>query len=496
MTQDKGAILALDQGTTSSRAILFSADGSVLGISQQEFEQIFPADGWVEHRPLDIWQSVVAVGREMVQKAAAMGRTVTAIAIANQRETTLVWDRHTGEVIYNAIVWQDRRTAGVCRTLRDEGCGETVRQTSGLLLDPYFSATKIAWILDHVDGARSRAEKGALCFGTVDSFLVWQMTGGQRHVTDATNASRTNLYNIHEGKWDAELCRMFGVPISMLPEVLDCAGHFGDCRAEIFGQPLPVCGIAGDQQAAAIGQACFEAGAVKSTYGTGCFMLVNTGQNALLSKNNLLTTIAYQTDGQIIYGLEGSIFISGAVIQWLRDGMGLLASSAQSEEMAAALSDNAGLYMVPALTGLGAPHWSPDARGAVYGITRDTVPAHFVRAALESVAYQSCDLIGAMRADGIEPQGLKVDGGMAVNSWLMQFMADILGQPINRPVVTETTAWGAALLAMLGSGQINSLEDTANLWKQDRSFTPAMAETDRQRLLAGWQRAVRRTLLD
>lgn len=496
MTATTEAILAIDQGTTSSRAILFSPEADILGVSQHEFEQLFPADGWVEHRPSDLWETVVKVGREMVTKANSLGCRLTAIGITNQRETTLIWDRKTGEVIYNAIVWQDRRTADQCKALQEQECLDIVRNASGLVLDPYFSATKIAWILDNVEGARARAERGELCFGTVDSFLIWQMTGGKNHVTDATNASRTNLYNIREGRWDESLCTLFNVPLSLLPDVQDSAGHFGDCLPDIFGHSLPICGVAGDQQAATIGQACLTSGTIKSTYGTGCFMLANTGQNCLASKNSLLTTIAYQINGQITYGLEGSIFVSGAVIQWLRDSMGLLAKAADSEGLATSLSGNDGVYMVPALTGLGAPHWSPSARGAIYGMTRDTGPAHLARAALESIAYQTYDLIEAMRADGIQPDGLRVDGGMVGNNWLMQFMANILDQQIDRPVVTETTAWGAAVLALLGSQQISTLEATAQLWKLEQTFTPGIETSARETLLAGWQTAVRRTLLD
>lgn len=495
MPSQQCAVLALDQGTTSSRAILFSTDGQVLGVSQQEFPQLFPADGWVEHRAADIWKSVLNVGREMVAKAKATGIHILSIGITNQRETSLVWDRKSGEVIYNAIVWQDRRTADQCKIIQQQGHLDRVKSASGLLLDPYFSATKIAWILDHVEGARKRAKKGELCFGTVDSYLIWQMTNGKCHVTDATNASRTNLYNIHKGGWDTQLCDLFDVPVSMLPEVLDSAGHFGDCDAKIFGQALPICGVAGDQQAATIGQACLSKGAIKSTYGTGCFMLVNTGQDCLSSKNNLLSTIAYQIDGQPTYGLEGSIFIAGSVIQWLRDGMGLLSSAAESEVLSASLGHNDGVYMVPALTGLGAPYWEPNARGAIYGLTRNTSPAHFARAALESVAYQTYDLIEAMRADGIEPNALRVDGGMVGNSWLMQFMADILALPVDRPVVTETTALGAAILALLGCGQISKINEISSIWKQDRQFLPQMATIERTAILAGWQKAIKRTLL-
>jgi glycerol kinase len=496
MRQKHNAILAFDQGTTSSRAILFSVDGVVLGVSQKEFEQIFPADGWVEHRAADIWESVLDVGREMVAKAVSLNLTIIAAGIANQRETTLVWDRKTGEVVYNAIVWQDRRTSKHCKALSDEGSLDNVRQATGLLLDPYFSATKIAWILDNVSGLRSRAERGELCFGTVDSFLIWKMTGGLKHVTDATNASRTSLYNIRKGMWDPDLCQLFNVPMAMLADVKDSAGYFGDCPAKIFGQAFPICGVAGDQHAATIGQACFTKGSIKSTYGTGCFMLANTGQDCLLSDNNLLSTIAYQINGQVTYGLEGSIFISGAVIQWLRDGMGLLSGAAESEILATSLSNNEGVYMVPALAGLGAPHWSPSARGAIFGLTRNTGPAHFVRAALESVAFQTYDLIQAMRADGIEPKGLRVDGGMVDNNFLMQFLSDILDLQVEKPVMTETTALGAALLAMLGSGQINTLDDTAKLWQLETPFQPHLDISKRDALLAGWQTAVKRTLLD
>ena len=496
MTRTTGAILAIDQGTTSSRAILFSPQADILGVSQKEFEQVFPADGWVEHRPCDLWKTVLKVGREMVAKADEIGQTITAIGITNQRETTLIWDRKTGEVVYNAIVWQDRRTANNCKKLQEQGCLDTIRNTSGLVLDPYFSATKISWILDHIEGARRRAEQGELCFGTVDSFLIWQMTGGKSHVTDATNASRTNLYNIHKGKWDDTLCALFNVPLSLLPVVLDSASHFGDCLPEIFGKNLPICGVAGDQQAATIGQACLTKGCIKSTYGTGCFMLANTGTACLTSKNNLLSTIAYQVNGKTTYGLEGSIFISGAVVQWLRDSMGLVSNATESEKLAKSLTSNDGVYMVPALTGLGAPHWAPSARGSIYGITRNTGPAHFARAALESVAYQTYDLVEAMRTDGIEPSNLRVDGGMVKNDWLLDFMADILDQQIDRPVITETTAWGAAVLALLGSQQISSLETTAQLWKLDHSFKPDMKTSERAKLLAGWKTAVKRTLLD
>ena len=494
MSDSSRTIMAIDQGTTSSRAILFSQLGRLLKQQNQEFEQLFPHDGWVEHRPEEIWQSTLDVSRAMVAHADEINQPVMAIGITNQRETTLIWDRATGEVIYNAIVWQDRRTAAICEALQKEGHLETVSSRSGLLLDPYFSATKVAWILDNVEGARERAEAGELCFGTVDSFVIWRLTGGKKHLTDATNASRTNLYNINEGKWDETLCALFKVPLSMLPEVRDCASDFGETEPELFGRAIPICGVAGDQQAATIGQACFAEGAIKSTYGTGCFMLANTGKNRLHSQNKLLSTVAYQIDGKTTYGLEGSIFISGAIIQWLRDGLRILDNAKESEPMAASLDNNEGVYMVPALTGLGAPHWAPHARGAIYGITRDTGPAHFARAALESVAYQTFDLIEAMRGDGIECEGLKVDGGMVANNWLMQFMADILDSQVARPVVAETTALGVAMLAMLQMGAAISLEEMAQMWQLDAEFTPQMDSDERIQLLEGWQKAVNRTL--
>ena len=494
MSPSSKSILAIDQGTTSSRAILFSTSGQLIAQQNQEFEQIFPADGWVEHRAEDIWQSTLAMARAMIARADEMGQPSMGIGITNQRETVVIWDRHTGEAIHNAIVWQDRRTAPLCEALQADGHLETVSQASGLLLDPYFSATKASWILDHVDGARARAEAGDLCFGTIDSFLIWRLTGGKRHVTDATNASRTNLYNIEKGCWDTDLCALFNVPQAMLPEVHDCASHFGDSVPDLLGRSLPILGVAGDQQAATIGQACFAAGDIKSTYGTGCFMLANTGQKRLHSRHKLLSTIAYRINGETTFGLEGSIFISGAIIQWLRDGLQILAHAKDSEPLATSLASNDGVYMVPALTGLGAPHWAPHARGAVYGITRDTGPAHFARAALESVAYQTYDLLKAVEGDGMTPNGVKVDGGMVGNNWLMQFMADILDQRIDRPVVAETTALGVAMLAMLQDGQASSLSDMADMWQLDRSFSPDMTQEHRDDLLAGWQTALSRTL--
>ena len=496
MSSSSKSILAIDQGTTSSRAILFSQSGNLLAQENQEFEQLFPQDGWVEHRVEDIWQSVLAMARAMMAKSEALACPPLGIGITNQRETVVIWDRHSGEAIHNAIVWQDRRTASICEDLQAAGHLALVSQASGLLLDPYFSATKVAWILDHVPGARARAEAGDLCFGTIDSFLIFRLTGGKHHLTDATNASRTNLYNIEKGEWDADLCALFNVPMAMLPEVRDCASHFGDTIPELLGKSLPILGVAGDQQAATIGQACFAPGDIKSTYGTGCFMLANTGTKRLHSRHKLLSTIAYRIQGETTFGLEGSIFISGAIIQWLRDGLQSLSQASDSEAMASSLSSNEGVYMVPALTGLGAPHWAPHARGAIYGITRDTGPAHFARAALESVAYQTHDLIKAIEGDGLSCAGIKVDGGMVANNWLTQFMADVNQTVIDRPVVTETTALGVAMLAMLQDGQFASLEEMSQMWQLERRFTPAMEAAQATNLLAGWQKAITRTLLD
>ncbi len=486
---DSPLILAIDQGTTSSRAIVFDLDGNRLAEGHQEFTQIFPAPGWVEHDPEEIWSTTLAVCRRAM---ADHGARVAAIGIANQRETTVVWERATGQPIHNAIVWQDRRTAEVCRSLEEQGAAETVGGRSGLLIDPYFSATKVAWILDTVDGARARAERGELAFGTVDSFLLWRLTGGRVHATDVTNASRTNLFNIHTRTWDDELLGLFRVPRALLPEVLDCAAPFGDTEAELFGRAIPVTGVAGDQQAACVGQACFEEGMIKSTYGTGCFVILNTGKTPLRSRNKLLTTIAYQLDGQATYAIEGSIFVSGAAVQWLREGLGIIASAAETEALARGLEDNAGVYLVPAFVGLGAPHWDPEARGAVFGLRRDTGVAELARAALESVAYQTRDLFDAMAEDGIRPTELRVDGGMIGNDWLMQFLSDVLAIPLDRPLVGETTALGAAFLAGLEAGLYDSLDDIAGRWRRRDRFEPAMAASERQALLAGWRRAVAR----
>jgi len=436
-------ILAIDQGTTSSRAMIFDEKGHCIALAQKEFTQIYPQDGWVEHDPEEIWQSVLEVCRQALQQAGEEGVEVAGIGITNQRETTLVWDRQTGKPIYNAIVWQDRRTADSCAELKAAGKEEHVAECTGLLLDPYFSATKLAWILDHVVGARAKAEKGELAFGTVDSFLLWRLTGGQAHATDATNASRTMLFNIHTQEWDSSLLEMFHIPEALLPAVKDCIADFGTTDAKLFGRAIPIGGIAGDQQAAAIGQACFEPGMIKSTYGTGCFVLMNTGQKALRSRNRLLTTVAYRVDGQTSYAIEGSIFAAGAAVQWIRDGLKLIDSAGEVEGLAQGLNSNHGVYLVPAFTGLGAPHWDPQARGAIFGLTRDTGIAEIVRATLESVGYQTYDLMEAMKRDSkTGSKALRVDGGMAANNWFLQFLADLLDVPVERPRVTETSLGG------------------------------------------------------
>ena len=487
MTDDP-LILAIDQGTTSSRAMVFDADGVPRASAQKEFTQIYPADGWVEHDPEEIWSSTVRVCREALEKA---GAGVVSLGITNQRETTVVWERATGKPIHNAIVWQDRRTAETCRDLAGRGLEPEVSKRSGLLLDPYFSASKLSWILDHCD-ARARAEAGELAFGTVDSFLLWRLTGGRVHATDATNASRTNLFNIHTGVWDEDLLEIFGVPPQVLPDVKDSAAPFGVTDPAAIGREIPIGGVAGDQQAALIGQACFEPGMIKSTYGTGCFVILNTGEKPLASKNRLLTTIAYQIGGDRTYGLEGSIFIAGAAVQWLRDGLGLIESAPETESLARGLDANKGVYLVPAFTGLGAPHWDPDARGAVFGLTRDTGAPELARAALESVAFQTRELLDAMAADGVEPSGLRVDGGMIGNDWLMQFLADVLDRPLERPRVAETTALGAACLAGLQAGVFESLVDISRRWRLDRRFEPEMGKTTRDRLMEDWRLAVAR----
>lgn len=486
-------LLSIDQGTTSSRAIIFDSRGTIVTSAQKEFTQHFPADGWVEHDPEDIWSSTLAVCREVLRHAVVPARQIAAIGITNQRETAIVWDRRTGKPIYNAIVWQDRRTSEDCISLKARGHEPVVQAKTGLLIDPYFSATKIAWILDHVEGARERAEKGELAFGTVDTFLLWRLTGGKVHKTDATNASRTLLFNIHEQCWDDTLLELFRVPAALLPEVEDSAADFGTTEPELLGAALPVAGIAGDQQAALIGQACFKPGMIKSTYGTGCFMILNTGAEVLTSRHRLLSTVAYRLNGQVTYGLEGSIFIAGAAIQWLRDGIALISHAHETEAMAREVGVDHGVYMVPAFTGLGAPYWDPEARGALFGLTRDTGIKDIVSAGLQSVAYQTRDLILAMEQDGAgKPTTLRVDGGMVANNWVVQFLADILNVDVDRPAVIETTALGAAYLAGLQAGIYRSLEDIASFWHCQRHFTPQMDDALRARLYGGWVDAVKR----
>lgn len=488
-------ILAIDQGTTSSRAMIFNESWDCVAVAQQEFNQIYPQDGWVEHDPEDIWQSVLAVCRQALQRADEAGCDIAGIGITNQRETTLVWDRQTGKPIYNAIVWQDRRTADYCATLKAAGHEDQASERTGLLFDPYFSATKLRWILDHVDGAQARAERGELAFGTIDSFLLWRLTGGKAHATDATNASRTLLFNIHTQTWDNDLLELFGIPAALLPEVKDCIADFGTTEAALFGRSLPVGGIAGDQQAAAIGQACLEPGMIKSTYGTGCFVLLNTGGKTFQSKNRLLTTVAYRVKGQPSYAIEGSIFIAGAAVQWIRDGLKLIGTAGETEELAQGIKTNRGVYLVPAFTGLGAPHWDPVARGAIFGLTRDTGVAEIVRATLESVGYQTHDLLSAMHRDtGTRPRALRVDGGMVANKWLLQFLADLLNLPVELPHVTETTALGAAYLAGVQLGLIESLGEVCNHWNRAALFTPGLSSDERQVLLEGWEKAVAKVL--
>ena len=489
---DAPLLLAIDQGTTSSRAIVFDADGSVRSISRREFTQHYPAGGWVEHDADEIWSSTLAVTRKALEAA---GGPVVAIGITNQRETTVVWDRATGAPIHRAIVWQDRRTAERCRALRELGHEPTVSERTGLLLDPYFSATKLAWILDHVEGARERAAAGELAFGTIDTFLIWRLTDGQVHATDATNASRTLLFDIHLQQWDDTLLRLFDVPRAVLPDVRDSAADFGVTSADVLGHAIPIAGVAGDQQAATVGQACFAPGMMKSTYGTGCFAVMNTGAAAAQSRHRLLTTVAWRLEGRPTYALEGSIFVAGAAVQWLRDELRVIESAPDTETLADSLPDSGGVYLVPAFTGLGAPHWDPDARGAIYGLTRDTGPARLARAALESVCLQTRDLIAAMEADrGASLDRLRVDGGMVANAWLLQALADILGVTVERPRNAETTALGAAYLAGLQAGVFQSVDDIGTRWERDAEFTPRMPVQERDRLVRGWESAVARTL--
>ena len=486
-------LLAIDQGTTSSRAILFDSAGNALHVAQQEFTQHYPHDGWVEHDPQDIWSSTLAVTQAVLSQTQG---TLASIGITNQRETTVVWDRASGEPIYNAIVWQDRRTADTCERLREAGHEVEVNARTGLLLDPYFCATKIAWILDHVEGARQSAEKGDLAFGTVDTFLLWRLTGGKVHATDATNASRTSLFNIHQQNWDETLLTLFNIPVSLLPQVKDSAADFGTTDTAVLGQSIAVGALVGDQQAALVGQACLAPGMLKSTYGTGCFAILNTGNEALASHHRLLTTIAYRLEGVATYALEGSIFMAGASVQWLRDELGLVDSANETATLAAGLDSNEGVYLVPAFTGLGAPHWNPHARGTLLGMTRATTPAHIARATLEAACYQSAELLGAMAEDsGQSPALLRIDGGMARNDWLAQFLADISDTLVERPALLETTALGAARLAGLQSGVFSSLDELGGLWRVERTFTPQMDESQRQTLLNTWRRAVASAVL-
>jgi len=489
-------ILTIDQGTTSTRAIVFDANAAVRGLAQQEFPQSYPQPGWVEHDPEVIWQSVLETGRAAIRNAGLEAADIAAIGITNQRETTVLWDRESGRPIHHAIVWQDRRTAEACARLKADGAEPFVSATTGLLLDPYFSATKIAWLIDHVHGARRAAEAGILAFGTIDSFLLWRLTGGAVHATDATNASRTLLFDLRTGAWSPEMLRLFKIPEAILPEVRDTAGLFGIAEPRHFGAAIPVRGIAGDQQAALAGQACFTPGMVKSTYGTGCFALLNTGATAVASSNRLLTTIAFQLGGRRSYALEGAIFIAGATLQWLRDGLGLIAHAAETEALAEAADPAQEVTLVPAFVGLGAPYWDAEARGAIFGLTRGTTRAELARAALESVALQTRDLIEAVRADWAEPAEtvLRVDGGMTASDWTMQFLADMLACPVDRPRVQETTALGAAFFAGLDAGLFADSVAFARTWSLERRFEPRMGEEERARRYARWRDAVRRTL--
>jgi glycerol kinase len=487
-------ILAIDQGTTSSRAIVFDCSGRSLGVGQQEFEQHFPNNGWVEHDPEEIWQTTLNSCRQALQDSGIKAVQIEAIGISNQRETTLLWDRLTGNTIHNAIVWQDRRTSVYCDELKARGLEDTINRKTGLLLDPYFSASKLRWLLNEVPGARARAEKGELAFGTVDSFLLWRLTGGRSHCTDASNASRTLLFNIHTLQWDDELLKLFSIPRAVLPQVLDCAADFGNCDAGLFGTEIPILGMAGDQQAAAIGQCCFSKGMTKSTYGTGCFLLMNTGTRAITSSHRMLTTIAYSLKGQPSYAIEGSIFMAGATMQWVRDKLKLIHHASESETLARSCADDLDVYLVPAFTGLGAPYWDADARAAIFGMTRDTGIREIVTAALLSVCYQTCDLQEAIAADGAALKTLRVDGGMVANDYLLQCLANILGCRVDRPEVIETSALGVAYLAGLRKGIFTSLEDIASRWRLQKSFAPQKDEAWRKTRYAGWLNAVKRTL--
>jgi len=488
-------LLALDQGTTSSRAIVFNESGAIISVAQKEFTQYFPQPGWVEHDPMEIWSTQLGVAAEAISKAGLTPADIRAIGITNQRETTVVWNRTTGKPVYNAIVWQDRRTAPFCEELKQREVENVIRQSTGLVIDAYFSGTKIRWILDQVPGARAQAEKGELCFGTIDSWLLWNLTGGEVHATDVSNASRTMLCNIHTGQWDGQLQDILGVPGNMLPSIRSSSEIYGYTAGAFSNTRIPVAGMAGDQQSALFGQLCTQPGMVKNTYGTGCFMLMNTGEIPVQSNNNLLTTIAWKVNGITQYALEGSVFIAGAVTQWLRDGLGIIRQSAEIESLAAQTSSNDGVYFVPAFVGLGAPHWKPDATGTITGLTRGSTAAHIARAALESIAYQTMDVLKAMESDaGISIKELRVDGGATVNNLLMQFQSDILNAPVLRPRITETTALGAAYLAGLATGCWSSLDELQQQWQLDTRFQPAMQEATRNDLKKGWEKAVRATL--
>ena len=491
----KKYILALDQGTSSSRAIVFDENGQTKAVSQKEFTQIFPKPGWVEHNPMEIWSSQASVIAEAVTSIAINDSDIAAIGITNQRETTIVWDAETGEPVYNAIVWQDRRTSELCDALKKDGRSDLIRSKTGLIIDAYFSATKILWILENVPGARQRAEEGKLRFGTVDTWLIWMLTRGERHVTDVSNASRTMLFNVHTRQWDQELLGLFGIPESMMPQVKSSSEVYGYTKTTIFAHEVPIAGIAGDQQAALFGQMCTEPGSVKNTYGTGCFLLMNSGERPIMSSNNLLTTIAWKIGESVTYALEGSIFVAGSVVQWLRDGLGIIRSSSEVEALACSVPDNGGVYFVPALTGLGAPHWDQYAKGSIYGISRGTTAAHIARAALEGIAFQTMDIVKAMQRDaGVTLKELKVDGGASRNNLLMQFQSDMLGTAVIRPKVTETTALGAAYLAGLAVGYWESIEHIKSQWDAECRFTPLAPEAEVEALKKGWADAVRRTL--
>jgi glycerol kinase len=488
-------VMALDQGTTSSRAIIFDENGSIVSVANKEFTQIYPKPGWVEHDPMEIWGTQIGVAKEVLEKAGISPEDIAAIGITNQRETTIVWDKNTGKPVYNAIVWQCRRTAPICDDLKNKGLAETIRKKTGLVVDAYFSGTKVKWILDNVEGVREKAEKGEVIFGNVDTWLIWNLTGGKVHVTDYSNASRTMLFNIHKLEWDEDILKELNIPKAMLPEPKPSSHIYGKTSKEVFGAEVPIAGDAGDQQAALFGQACYSAGMAKNTYGTGCFMLMNTGEKAVESKSGLLTTIAWGVDGKVEYALEGSIFIAGAVVQWLRDELRIIDNSAQSEEYATKVDDNNGVYLVPAFVGLGAPYWDMYARGTIVGLTRGAKREHIIRAALESITYQTRDVLEAMQKDsGITLTNLKVDGGAVANNFLMQFQSDILGVPVSRPKVIETTALGAAYLAGLATGYWGSREEIAAKWQIDRVFKPDMDEGKRNSLYSGWKKAVKRAM--